>query len=145
VATKWGKANSVNLLLDNGAKIDVKTRDGLTPLHCAARSGHDQVVELLISRNASINAKTKNGLTALHMAAQGDHVEAARILFYHSPKLVDQTTCDFLTPIVVTLKSPNCCSTTRQTLMQAAIEDFPKVINASPLRVLFCRLLSSLR
>jgi hypothetical protein len=26
VATKWGKANSVNLLLDNGAKIDVKTR-----------------------------------------------------------------------------------------------------------------------
>jgi hypothetical protein len=26
VATKWGKANSVNLLLDNGAKIDAKTR-----------------------------------------------------------------------------------------------------------------------
>lgn len=26
VATKWGKANSVNLLLDSGAKIDVKTR-----------------------------------------------------------------------------------------------------------------------
>jgi ankyrin len=101
VATKWGKANSVNLLLDNGAKIDVKTRDGLTPLHCAARSGHDQVVELLISRNAPINAKTKNGLTALHMAAQGDHVEAARILLYHSPKLVDQTTCDFLTALHV--------------------------------------------
>ncbi|CAF0725360.1 unnamed protein product [Brachionus calyciflorus] len=101
VATKWGKANSVNLLLDNGAKIDVKTRDGLTPLHCAARSGHDQVVELLISRGAPINAKTKNGLTALHMAAQGDHVEAARILLYHSPKLVDQTTCDFLTALHV--------------------------------------------
>ena len=30
------------------------------------------------------------------MAAQGDHVEAARILLYQSPKLVDQTTCDFL-------------------------------------------------
>ena len=52
VATKWGRANSVNLLLDSQAKIDVKTRDGLTPLHCAARSGHDQIVELLINRNA---------------------------------------------------------------------------------------------
>lgn len=35
------------------------------------------------------------------MAAQGDHVEAARILLYHSPKLVDQTTCDFLTALHV--------------------------------------------
>jgi ankyrin len=26
VAAKWGKANSVNLLLDNNAKIDAKTR-----------------------------------------------------------------------------------------------------------------------
>jgi hypothetical protein len=26
VANKWGKANAVNLLLDSGAKIDVKTR-----------------------------------------------------------------------------------------------------------------------
>jgi len=86
-ATKWGKAKSVNLLLDHGGKIDVKTRDCLTPLHCAARSGHDQIVELLFARNMSTNAKTKNGLTA------------ARILFYHSPKLVDQPTCDFLTAL----------------------------------------------
>ena len=35
------------------------------------------------------------------MAAQGDHVEAARILLYYSPKLVDQTTCDFLTALHV--------------------------------------------
>lgn len=30
MATKWGQANSVNLLLDHGAKIDAKTRVSLS-------------------------------------------------------------------------------------------------------------------
>uniref|UniRef100_A0A3B4WD11 Uncharacterized protein n=1 Tax=Seriola lalandi dorsalis TaxID=1841481 RepID=A0A3B4WD11_SERLL len=33
--------------------------DGLTPLHCAARSGHDPAVELLLERGAPILARTK--------------------------------------------------------------------------------------
>ena len=37
VAAKWGKSNMVGLLLDKGANLEAKTRDGLTPLHCAAR------------------------------------------------------------------------------------------------------------
>ena len=82
----------------------------LAPLHCAARSGHDQVVDLLLENGAPFGAKTKNGLSALHMgtglsssprslrnfdefflisAAQGDHVDAARILLYYKSTLVD--------------------------------------------------------
>lgn len=34
-------------------------QDGLTPLHCAARSGHDAVEEILLERSAPVNAKTK--------------------------------------------------------------------------------------
>lgn len=49
----------VILLLDKGACITAKTRDGLTPLHCAARSGHEQVVDTLLQRHAPITAKTK--------------------------------------------------------------------------------------
>lgn len=59
VATKWGRANMVSLLLAHGAIIDCRTRDLLTPLHCAARSGHEQVVDLLLEKGAPINAKTK--------------------------------------------------------------------------------------
>jgi len=66
------------LVLNKGAIIDCRTRDLLTPLHCAARSGHDSVVEVLIERGAPIAAKTKNGLAPLHMAAQGDHVSKGR-------------------------------------------------------------------
>lgn len=36
-------------------------QDGLTPLHCAARSGHDPAVELLLERGAPNLARTKVG------------------------------------------------------------------------------------
>lgn len=49
----------VSLLLESGANIEAKTRDGLTALHCAARSGHDQVIDMLLQRNAPISSKTK--------------------------------------------------------------------------------------
>lgn len=49
----------VSLLISKGANIESKTRDGLTPLHCAARSGHDQVVDMLLENGAPIQSKTK--------------------------------------------------------------------------------------
>jgi len=66
-------------------------QDGLTPLHCAARSGHDQVMDLLLERGAPVVAKTKNGLSPLHMSVQGDHVDCARILLYHHAAIDDVT------------------------------------------------------
>lgn len=49
----------VDLLIQLGANIEAKTRDGLTPLHCAARSGHDHVIERLLQSNAPRTLKTK--------------------------------------------------------------------------------------
>lgn len=59
MAAKWGKTNMVGLLLEHGATIESKTRDGLTPLHCAARSGHENVVDILLEKGAPISSKTK--------------------------------------------------------------------------------------
>ena len=36
-------------------------QDGLTPLHCAARSGHEAVVDLLLEKEAPHSSKTKVG------------------------------------------------------------------------------------
>lgn len=49
----------VDLLIQLGANIEAKTRDGLTPLHCAARSGHDHVIDRLLQSNAPRTLKTK--------------------------------------------------------------------------------------
>ncbi|XP_076585443.1 uncharacterized protein ank2a isoform X7 [Chaetodon auriga] len=90
----------VALLLDRGGQIDAKTRDGLTPLHCAARSGHDPAVEILLERGAPILARTKNGLSPLHMSAQGDHIECVKLLLQHKAP-VDDVTLDYLTALHV--------------------------------------------
>ena len=66
-------------------------KDGLTPLHCAARSGHERVVDILLSRGASVVIKTKNGLTPLHMAIQGDHIECASLLLDKGAPIDDIT------------------------------------------------------
>lgn len=49
----------VSMLIEANAVLEAKTRDGLTPLHCAARSGHDQVVDILLENGAPIRSKTK--------------------------------------------------------------------------------------
>lgn len=42
-------------------------QDGLTPLHCGARSGHEQVVDMLLNRGAPILSKTKVAFPPLSM------------------------------------------------------------------------------
>jgi len=69
----------------------LRMQDGLTPLHCAARSGHDPVVDMLLERGAPVASKTRNGLTSLHMAAQGDHVDSARVLIFHRAPIDEVT------------------------------------------------------
>lgn len=57
----------VDLLIQLGANIEAKTRDGLTPLHCAARSGHDHFIERLLQSNAPRTLKTKVCLLLLKL------------------------------------------------------------------------------
>ena len=66
-------------------------QDDLTPLHCAARSGHESLLTLLLAHGAAVGAKTRNGLTALHMAAQGDHAPCALVLLQHRANIEDVT------------------------------------------------------
>lgn len=62
----------VELLVRCGANVAAVTRDGLSSLHCAARSGHEHVVRYLLhdcadapggAPGTQCSLKTKNGLT----------------------------------------------------------------------------------
>ena len=58
----------IELALAHGGKLDVKAKDGSTPLHWAARAAPDAIVELLLDRGADIRAKDRKGKTALAYA-----------------------------------------------------------------------------
>jgi cytohesin len=60
-AVQWGNPAIVQLLLDNGAGLDVKSKGGFTPLHraCGKKASGDllAVVQLLLNKGAAIHAR----------------------------------------------------------------------------------------
>ena len=58
-----GQLEAVDWLLQNGAAVNGRTKDGGTPLHAAAFLGRVEVAKLLLQHGANIEAKNNNGDT----------------------------------------------------------------------------------
>ena len=78
-----GHATLLRLLLDRGVDIEVKDKNGQTPLHRAAEVGNEAVVRLLLDKNAKTEEKDHWRRTALHWAAIEGHEPVARLLIDH--------------------------------------------------------------
>jgi uncharacterized protein len=83
-ASKAGDIPAMRLLITHGAKVDLSTDSGVTPLMAAAGNASSTIdtrgrykteaqaveaVELLLASGANINARDRGGQTALHGAA----------------------------------------------------------------------------
>ena len=63
------RTNVVEFLLEKGADVERKSKDGSRPLHLAAQEGCTNVVTMLLARKAKINARDDQGRTPLKRAA----------------------------------------------------------------------------
>jgi ankyrin repeat protein len=70
----------VRYLLERGARTDLTNREGLTPLHVAARAPNPQIVAMLLAAGANPNARDRDAARPLHFAVQQRNVEIARLL-----------------------------------------------------------------
>lgn len=71
LATTEGNREAVQSLLDNSVHVSIKDHRGMTPLHCAARYGHQSIVEFLIEkREASLDVEDKENMTPLQHAVK---------------------------------------------------------------------------
>jgi len=68
VASLWGNAEMVRLLLEHGADVSAREFDGATGLHRAVFSQSPEVVRLLLEAGIDVNARDARGMTALHRA-----------------------------------------------------------------------------
>ena len=80
VAASRGNLQLVQLLLEAGADKNIKSADGLTPLHLAVRYGHLEVARFLVEIGVEKDAETSAGCTALQLAAGSGQRELVEIL-----------------------------------------------------------------
>ena len=69
MAALTGQAQTVSFLISKGANVNVKHKDGGSPLHGAAFLGHAVTVEILLDNGANPNAQNNKGETPLDTAA----------------------------------------------------------------------------
>jgi uncharacterized protein len=75
-----GHAAIAEMLIDQGADVNVVSRDGNSPLMIAAAYGHVGVVRVLLAQGAEVNRRNARGNTALMHAAEFGHREVVELL-----------------------------------------------------------------
>ncbi len=70
----------IKFLVEKGSTINVKDKQGWTPLIWASWSGMDKIVAFLIEKGADVNAKTDKGWTALMAASLRGYDKVVKIL-----------------------------------------------------------------
>eukprot|EP01043_Picozoa_sp_COSAG02_P102712 COSAG02_NODE_38730_length_424_cov_1.506135_1_plen_113_part_10 len=60
-----GQAQLCELFLGRGAQIDLRTKDGQTPLLISSQQGHGACVQLLLGGGADVNLPRHDGTTPL--------------------------------------------------------------------------------
>jgi ankyrin repeat protein len=78
--SRIGDYLAVDRYLHEGADVNCRDKDGLTPLIWAAIQGHEEVVRLLLERGGDLEAKNHNGDTALMWASLMGHKDLVDFL-----------------------------------------------------------------
>ena len=86
LASLYGHARCVEMLLAAGASVTVRDADGGTPLHDASAGGFERIVKTLLAAagtdgaSDAANARAGDGEAPLHLAARGGYANVVRAL-----------------------------------------------------------------
>ncbi|GMI00992.1 hypothetical protein TrLO_g5994 [Triparma laevis f. longispina] len=91
VQKKFGGEAAISKMLEMGAKVNVRSSRGLTPVHYAAVSGNWALVKLLVEYGADVNLMCTDGYTALGSLERKTKKVGARALYGTQFALMEQT------------------------------------------------------
>ncbi len=84
-------------LIDGGADLNFKDKNGDALLHRAARHGNKNMIDVLISNGLDVNAKNKDGLTPLYYATLDRSVPTIDLLVQRGADVKAKTQADMTT------------------------------------------------
>jgi len=80
-AVRSDSINTIQVLVQNGALVNVVDGEGLTPLHLAVRNGNSEIVKHLLDHGAVINVTEGHyGANEMHIAAATGQKDIAALL-----------------------------------------------------------------
>ncbi|KAJ4789817.1 ankyrin repeat family protein [Rhynchospora pubera] len=102
-AAMGGQVATARYLISHGANHVVSDRNGMTPLHCAAKYGHGKLVKYLISLGVPVDITVNYATGApLIVAAQFGQASAMEVLLEHHADANGATSADF-TPLFLSI------------------------------------------
>ena len=87
LAARAGRIERVSALLEQGAKVNSRDRNGDSPLNMAATKGNAALVDVLLKNGADVNLANLAGVTPLMGAAFGSSPDIVRKLLASGAKI----------------------------------------------------------
>lgn len=85
--TSGNLATVKSLMSKNSSLLNLKDRNGYTPLHYAVSSNRTAIVTYLLEKNADVNAQTRYNYSVLHFAVMNRSAAILDALLAKKPKL----------------------------------------------------------
>ena len=82
-ASEAEELSGAQLLLDHGANLGLRNKQGQTALHLASQRGRLDFMELLLNRGAIVDVPDNDGFTPLHLTISKVERRAAELLLKH--------------------------------------------------------------
>lgn len=101
-----GHRDVVDLLIERGADVNVRSRFGSAPLQTAAFNGHREISRLLVAKGADVNARGDGGMCALHQAARQSHIDVVKMLIENGADVNLRSACG-MTPAMYAMLGRN--------------------------------------
>jgi ankyrin repeat protein len=127
-----GRAAIAELLIANGADVNVHGNYGHTPLEYAAGYGHLDVVKLLLSKGAEVEAPDYWKVTPLYRAVRGNHPETVKLLLDRGANVEVRRKPDRSTPLHEAA-SANSLEVAKLLLDRGAYVDVRSIWDRTPL------------
>eukprot|EP00397_Hematodinium_sp_SG-2012_P027924 GEMP01029373.1.p1 GENE.GEMP01029373.1~~GEMP01029373.1.p1 ORF type:complete len:437 (+),score=93.70 GEMP01029373.1:38-1312(+) len=85
-ACRHGRADVVNSLCQNGAKVTLHDTNGTTPLHVSVAEGSTDITRILLQYGGHVDARRSDNVTPIVLAARSGSIEDLSILLDAFPR-----------------------------------------------------------